>query len=163
MSTRVDINDLKIIKLTEDSKIEDFSCGSEEIDIFLTKTAKIAQIENTSRTHLVYLNDDLVGFFSLICDSITQKDIEIQFQKENYVHKVYPAVKITRLAVRDEYQGKGIGHALLYYALGVVYALQRYVACRFVIVDAKPDAIDFYKKFGFHSNITSKNKHLLYF
>jgi GNAT superfamily N-acetyltransferase len=163
MSTRVDINDLKIVKLTEDSDISHFSCGNRELDLFLAETAKIAQVENTSRTHLVYLNDDLVGFFSLICDNIIQKDIEIQFQKENYVHKVYPAVKITRLAVRDEYQGKGIGHALLYYALGVVYALQRYAACRFVIVDAKPDAIDFYQKFGFRSNITAKNKHLLYF
>jgi GNAT superfamily N-acetyltransferase len=163
MSTRVDISALKIVTLAEDSDISHFSCGNKELDTFLTETAKVAQVENTSRTHLVYLDADLVGFFSLTCDSITRKHVDIEFQKEDYVHKVYPAIKITRLAVQHEYQGKGIGHALLYYAFGVVYALQRYTACRYVVVDAKPDTIDFYQKFGFHSDATGKNEYLLYF
>ena len=161
MSERIEISDLKIVTLTENSDISHFSCGNIELDRFLVETAKIAQVENTSRTHLVYLNTNLLGFFSLICDNITKKDVETEFQKENYQHKVYPAVKITRLAVHHEYHGKGIGHALLYYALGVVYALQQYTACRFVIVDTKPDATNFYKKFGFRT--TAKSKNLLYF
>jgi len=163
MSGKINITDLNIVVLTEDSDISHFSCGNVELDTFLAKTAKIAQVEDTSRTHLAYLNGVLVGFFSLICDNIARKQIDIEYQKEDYVHKVYPAVKVTRLAVHREYQGRGIGHALLYYALGTVYALQKYAACRFVIVDAKPDAIDFYKMFGFHSNTAAKNKHLLYF
>jgi len=163
MQAKIDITDLEIVELSEDSDISYFSCGNVELDTFLANIAKIAQMENTSRTHLAYLNGDLVGFFSLICDNIARKYVDAEYQKENYGHKVYPAVKITRLAVHREYQGKGIGHALLYYALGVVYALQRYAACRYVIVDAKPDAINFYKKIGFRSNIAVKNKYLLYF
>ena len=163
MQAKINITDLEIVELSEDSDISHFSCGNVVLDTFLANTAKIAQVENTSRTHLAYLNDDLVGFFSLICDNITKKHIDIESQKENYVHNVYPAIKITRLAVHREYQGKGVGHALLYHALGAVYALQEYAACRFVIVDTKPDAIDFYKKIGFRSNIAAKNKYLLYF
>jgi len=61
----------------------------------------------------------------------------------------YPAIKIGRLAVQKEWQGKTIGRSLLKYA--VAYGLETRVkgGLRLIIVEAEPESQGFYEKFGF--------------
>ena len=60
----------------------------------------------------------------------------------------YPAVKIGRLAVRKNDSRKGYGSIILDF-IKMMLVSERTSACRFIVVDAYKDAIQFYEKNGF--------------
>ena len=53
------------------------------------------------------------------------------------------------LVVEERYQGKGIGSALPRFALRLAIELRDRLGCTGAVVDAKPDAVDFYRRLGF--------------
>lgn len=60
-----------------------------------------------------------------------------------------PVLRVARLGVDLRARGLGIGEALLRSALRLATAQRDSVGCLGVVVDAKPDAIEFYRKYGF--------------
>jgi len=60
-----------------------------------------------------------------------------------------PVLRIARLAVDDAFQGRGVGRQLLRFALGLALQMRAAYGCIGVVVDAKPDAVPFYGRFGF--------------
>ncbi|NOS88926.1 MAG: GNAT family N-acetyltransferase [Methylococcaceae bacterium] len=67
----------------------------------------------------------------------------------NY-YEFLPAVKIARLAVDNRYRGSGIGSTLVDYAIALILdKIAENVGCRFVVTDAKSQAVSFYEKQGF--------------
>ena len=59
----------------------------------------------------------------------------------------YPALKLCQLAVDDNYVANGFGKQIITQV--VFLALEFKVGCRFVTVDALPEAESFYQKMGF--------------
>ena len=71
----------------------------------------------------------------------------------------YPAVKIARLAVNKELRGAGIGYQLTVLAIGIIKTqICPHVGCRFIVLDAKQNSIDFYKRQGFTLLDSEENK-----
>lgn len=69
-----------------------------------------------------------------------------------------PALKIARLAVDARYRGQGIGDELVALSLALASdVIAPAVGCRFVVTDAKPEAVGFYKKVGFTQLDTDEN------
>lgn len=60
-----------------------------------------------------------------------------------------PILRLARLAVQMEARGRGVGEALLFEALRLAAAMKAAVGCAGVVVDAKPDAVAFYRQYGF--------------
>ena len=61
-----------------------------------------------------------------------------------------PVIRLSKLAVSEQAQGRGIGAALLRYVNRLAAALStNKVGCAGVLVDAKPDARAFYARYGF--------------
>lgn len=60
-----------------------------------------------------------------------------------------PILRISRLAVDERCQGYGLGKRLLRMALELAVELRDRVGCAGVVVDAKPEAMDYYANFGF--------------
>ena len=60
-----------------------------------------------------------------------------------------PVLKLTRLGVKTEYHNSGVGRALLKHVLMLALKQKERVGCFGVVVDAKEDALEYYKKFGF--------------
>lgn len=60
-----------------------------------------------------------------------------------------PALRIARLAVDSRAQGQGVGAELLKQALILARRTAEAVGCIGVVVDAKPDAVAFYERYGF--------------
>ena len=95
------------------------------------------------------------AYFSLLADKITFNPEEkgvwnklnrnIPNQKRR---RSYPAVKIGRLAVNEEYSGAGLGTFILD-NIKYAFANVRRLGCRFVTVDALSTAVNFYQKNGF--------------
>lgn len=75
-------------------------------------------------------------------------DLDDCSQANNY--QFLPAVKIARLAVDTRYRGQGIGGILVDFALALIWdKIADNVGCRFVVTDAKTEAVEFYLKQGF--------------
>lgn len=65
-------------------------------------------------------------------------------------YEAFPAVKIARLAIDKNLQSKGFGSMLMDWCINHVrLAIMPHIGCRFIVVDAKRDSVNFYQKFGF--------------
>ncbi|DAB30332.1 MAG TPA: hypothetical protein CFH84_04595 [Sulfurimonas sp. UBA12504] len=60
-------------------------------------------------------------------------------------HILFESVKITRLCVFHGFCNKGIGTILMTFANILAVEQQNKIGCRALIVDSKPEAVEFYK------------------
>lgn len=132
-----------------------FDCGDPDLNEFLTVDAQRYQEHCLSHTRLAFSQGILVGYITLLSDSMILKSSEkrrlFDFHQSVFT---FPAMKIGRLSVRRESQHLGIGRCLLRYAVGLVVRMNQElnVGCRFVTVDAYPQSIAWYERNGFIFN-----------
>ncbi|MCQ3000453.1 GNAT family N-acetyltransferase [Pseudomonas syringae] len=133
--------------------LDRFTCGDEDLDAFLKSEAKSYADAGITSTTVIFLNGDPapMGFFSLSADSINLSSMEefelgIAFQLPV---PFFPAVKITKLAVRSGEQSKGIGEQMVKLIQGIAYSSP--VSARLLTVNAvnRPRAIAFYERCNF--------------
>ncbi len=131
--------------ITQSDNFSDFDCGIDELNIFLKKYAKQNQFRHyIGNTYVLEINDTIAGYLTFTTASIT-KDI-INSKLPNYP---LPVLRIARLAIDKKFQKKGLGKKLLKFAIEKAVELKDSSGCIGIIVDAKLEAINFYKKFGF--------------
>jgi GNAT superfamily N-acetyltransferase len=157
-----------------------FDCTDKELNEFLYEDAVNYSKALLAITYLLQKDAEIVGYFSVLNDSIRHESIPSQtpskgelrrllkrvpFKKRRY--KSHPAVKVGRLAVDKEYQSSGIGTELMDYIKGYFLDNNK-TGCRFVTVDANNNerTIKFYINNGFDF-LTEKDKdepsRLMYF
>jgi len=153
---------LRYIRDVEDDVLLKFSCGREQLDIFLREDARAYDAHGLTNTSLVFVKGQQspVAYFSLTADSVRLNDFE---QGElglpfNVPITYYPAVKITKLAVASGQQSKGIGETLIALIGGTVAVAP--FAVRLLTVDAVnvPQVIAFYEKTGFLESLADKHE-----
>ena len=140
---------LRVIPLIKDAVLSSFHSNNNELNDFLINDALASQNFLISRTYLCYHDETLVGFLTLVTDTIEVKLVEALDGVDGYQYSKYPCIKIARIAVDRDYAGKGIGRFLLLWAVGTVYRVSRVVGCRYITVDAKRESVQFYEKNGF--------------
>lgn len=152
------MNGLDIIELNKShlNLIKNFESSNVELFEFLVEDAYNNQIINISKTYLAFKDNILVGYITLLNDSIhLEGDLKQVFKNKGVHYKSLPALKIGRLAVADDFQRKGIGSELISFSIVISNKLNEYSACRFIVLDAKhnkisgKDPLHFYKKIGF--------------
>ena len=142
------ILDFDLIKEWDD--VSTFDCQDDDLKDFLRTEALKNQQSRLSVTWLVRQNGYLVGYCTLINDSIKTRWINIGNGEHWYRYLHYPALKIARLATHQEFERRGIGTAMLDYATAVAIKLSDEISgCRILTVDSKNDSIGFYQSFGF--------------
>jgi len=149
-------SELRTILLNKTHNLSSFSCLSQELNDFLKNDALIDQKNMISRTRLCFLNDELVGFFTLVADTIEAKAVIDGL--EHYEYRKYPGVKIARLAVDSRFERKGIGTYLLLAAIGKTLSVCESIGCRYILVDSKKESIGFYQKNEFKLVEKSKDR-----
>ncbi|AKB21963.1 Acetyltransferase (GNAT) family protein [Methanosarcina sp. WH1] len=112
-----------------------------------------------SRTSLCFWKDELVGFFTLIADTIEAKAVIDGI--EHYEYRKYPGVKIARLAVDTRFKRRGIGTYLLLAAIGKTLSVCENIGCRYILVDSKKNSIGFYQKNEFKLVEKYKNREFI--
>ncbi len=141
------ILDFDLVKEWDDLPV--FICQDEDLNDFLWGDALENQASRLSVTWIVRYNGRIVGFCTLINDSIKTKWMHCEKGPE-YEYTHYPALKIARLATHKDYEGRGIGTAMLEYATAVALKLSDEVSgCRILTVDSKTDSVGFYQKYGY--------------
>jgi GNAT superfamily N-acetyltransferase len=132
-----------------------FTCGDDDLDDFLRTEALRIQELNVVRTFLGVYEGEVVGFASILTDAVVletkeRKGLALAFRD----HPVVPALKIARLGVdskaREKY--RGLGEALVSFAVAKVLAVGVHVGCRLLTVDAYPQSVEFYERPGFVRN-----------
>lgn len=153
------LNNFKFYKLELDSDIKPFKCSDEDLNGFLMDDAKNYLREMLATTYILedVQADKTVAYFSLLNDSISFNAETMQKSTWNRINRKipngkrrghYPALKIGRLAVSEEYAGKGLGSDILEFIKFMLINDKRY-GCRFLTLDAYRNAVPFYEKSGF--------------
>ncbi|MDQ1252556.1 MAG: hypothetical protein QG646_1677 [Euryarchaeota archaeon] len=156
MNSIIPDSELHTIPLDKNHNLFSFSCLSRELNDFLKNDALNDQNNLISRTSLCFWNDELVGFFTLIADTIEAKAVIDGL--EHYEYRKYPGVKIARLAVDSRFERRGIGTYLLLAAIGKTLSVCNNIGCRYILVDSKKNSIDFYQKNEFKLVEKFKNR-----
>ena len=148
---------IHIQSINKTINLTSFTCSEPELNDFL-KTDALNDHENLySITRLICYENNIIGFFTLIADNISVKTIP-ENEYSDYHYNKLPAVKIARLAVDKNYEHKGIGTLIITEILSVVNLISDNIGCRIITVDAKENALGFYKKFTFREVLSKKNQ-----
>ena len=127
---------------------------------FLRKHAAKYHQNNYAKTYGAFLDTNpnkAVGYVTLVCGEIAANPKLEGGDDFPYPH--YPAVKIARLAVHKDLRGAGIGYQLTVLAIGIIKTqICPHVGCRFIVLDAKQNSMDFYKRQGFTLLDSDENK-----
>ena len=140
--------------LNEKHDLSNFECDSNDLTNFLKDDALKQQDMNLNLSQLVICDNEIVGFFSLLTDTLKLKTLEnnnlkkeIKLELDISENNEIPAIKIGRLAIDKKYSKKGLGsHILRNILLSILNLSKTKVGLRFVTVDAYATALNFYVK-----------------
>lgn len=138
-------------------KLTSFDSASDELNDFLKNDALRDQENMISRTYLCFWTEKLVGFITLLADTLEVQAVHENDGVDGYRYYKYPAIKIGRIAVDRVFERKGIGRFLLLAAIGKAIAISNEIGCRYITLDSKPESVGFYEKHDF--KLVKKYKH----
>ena len=149
-----------VFKAVRDFSIFDgFSCSDPDLDEFIHQDAYKQQEQLLSITYAYFLDQfpDIPIVFASLSNSAIKLSTDHPARRmiRTVPYQDFPAVKIGRLGVRDELQGKGLGGHIMN-LLKKFFITNNRTGCRFLTVDAynHQKVLNFYKKnyFLFYSN-----------
>jgi GNAT superfamily N-acetyltransferase len=141
--------DLKVEKLKRDHFLEGFDCGKEPLNRFLIRNALQNQQSNASQTYLAIAAGRVIGYHTLVVGEVVYAAAPERLQKGLARHPI-PIMLLARLAVSSDWQGRGVGPALLKDALLRTLQAADIAGIRAFGVHAKDDeARSFYEHFDF--------------
>ncbi|MBO4601562.1 MAG: GNAT family N-acetyltransferase [Salinivirgaceae bacterium] len=122
--------------------------SDKELREFLRNRAKKHQKHLIATTYLIFADGNFVGYFALSCDSVPIEDIDVDLPSGKR-YKTYPAVKIGRFAIGDDYRLLHIGSKIIDTIKSTLAFGDNLITARFITVDAYKGAVKFYAKMGF--------------
>jgi GNAT superfamily N-acetyltransferase len=136
--------------LTPKHELEAFNSGEATLDDWLRERALSNIKARASRTYVLCPKDSqtVIGYYALCMGQISNKETTAAMRR-NMPEKI-PAVILARLAVDQQWQGQGLGTALLKDAVNRTQQVAKEIACRLMIVHALSiEAETFYQRYGF--------------
>ena len=147
---------MRIVKLSDIDQIKPFDCGDADLNGFLLDDARYYDEQMLARTYVMEDDVETIAYFCVLNDKISQTDLDKSLWRKlrkNIPHEKhydsYPAIKIGRFAISNNYKGKGFGSAMIDAIKRKLADNEEYSACRFLTVDAYRDAVPFYLKNNF--------------
>jgi GNAT superfamily N-acetyltransferase len=139
-----------IEKLSSQHQTRLFKCGRNSLDLFIRKHALINQHANSSQTYVVQQDGIVIGYYSLSFSSVRWEDAPPAIQAEMPSNYPIPVMLFARFAVHREFQGQGLGQALLKDAfLRTVWASE-IGGLAAILVDAIDEkVVAYYRSYGF--------------
>lgn len=129
-----------------------FRCGRHVLDEYIRRYAAQDVRRDVARVFVATPRDDsrrLAGFFTLSAGSVNCADLPMALTR-NLPRYPVPVAIIGRLAVAENFQGKGLGSILLADVCKKVARASAALAVAGIVVDAKDErAASFYRHFGF--------------
>jgi GNAT superfamily N-acetyltransferase len=137
--------------LTEQHDRTRFSCGMPILDEWLARRALPNQVAGASRTYVACEDNRVVGYYALAAGSVEASAATGRFRRN--MPAPIPVALLARLAIDREFQGHGLGRALLRDAARRLHAAADILGVRGLLVHAlSDDARRFYVAVGFDSS-----------
>lgn len=164
MNTEYIKNNYKFETLTSKHNLNKFECESDDLTDFLKNDALNQQNNKLNLTKLITCDEEIIGYVSLLTDTIPLKNIRENETKQDIKgqlsitskNKLLPAIKIGRFAIDRKYAGNGIGTDVLLNVLyNIKHIAENNVGLRFVIVEGYARAYNFYTQ---HNNFRNLKK-----
>lgn len=134
--------------LASHHELDEFCSGVEPLDDWLKRHARHNETEGGSRTYVLCSERRVVGFYSLAASSVLSGAATGRVRR-NMPNPV-PVVLLGRLAIDQNWQGRGLGGDLLRDAVLRVFAAGASIGVRAILVHAiSMEAKGFYEKRGF--------------
>ena len=151
---------LDSIKDVPKAKLKKFDCGIEALNEFLSRYSLKNDDLGIGRTFVAFdEKEEVAGYFTLATAQVVYEDIPDEYRTKLPKYPI-PSLRIARLAVGKDLQGKGIGKWLLTQAFIKIVHVSEITGLYFIIVDAKESSKSFYEHYGF---IKFNDKDLAYF
>jgi len=152
------------------SELSHFECGVEEMDFFIHEGLGESLKENNCHSYVVLdENEEIVGFFSLMEDSLVLDEgdkydlvngfsdsplpsFSTEEEKKDFFNVIsFPVVDIAYLAVRKDMQRKGIGTAILnkIFEMSKTQGVYSFVTVDALYLKGRYRADTFYERKGF--------------
>jgi GNAT superfamily N-acetyltransferase len=139
----------RIEKLSRQHAVDDFDCGQEPLNRFLIRHARNNQLANASQTYVALTGDRVVGFYTLVVGEVGYDEAADRLKKGLARYPV-PVMVLARLAIDQEWQGRGLGSGLLKDAMLRTVQAADIAGVRAFVVHAKDEsARSFYEHFDF--------------
>jgi len=134
--------------LTSEHDVSAFDCGVPELDDWLKRRALQNDASRASRTFVVIANRRVVGYYALATGAVSHAEATGRVRRN--MPEPIPVMVLGRLAVDREYQGTGLGVALLKDALLRTLHAAEIAGIRAVLLHASSEeAKRFYLHHGF--------------
>jgi GNAT superfamily N-acetyltransferase len=153
------VTPLRIEKLQRSHEVDEFDCGREALNRFLSRYAFQNQQAGASQTYVALAGNAVAGYYTLVVGQVEYAAAPERLTKGLARHPI-PIMLLARLAVATSWQGKGLGAGLLKDAMQRTLQAADIAGIRAFAVHAKDDeASAFYEHFGF-SPLPSDPYHL---
>lgn len=124
-----------------------FLSGDEALDLFFHRYAGQNHFRHhIGVTYIAVERETIHGFITVSPASLDADDVPTGRKLQPFP---LPVLRIARLATDQRARGLGIGRALLRFGLELAESMRDRYGCVGVVVDATPDAVDFYARYGF--------------
>ncbi len=142
---------IAIRRLEPDDDRGRFSCGHPDLDRFFHRFAGQNQFRHHVGVTYIAVEDGTILGYITVSPSEIEIDALPAERRRRLPRYPLPTLRLARLAVAEHAQGRGIGRALLRFALTLARRMADEIGCVGVVVDAKPEARNFYLRYGFES------------
>ena len=141
--------------LSSKHDLSNFKCASDDLNDFIKNDALRQQEMNLNITQLAICDGEIIGFVSILTDTLKIKTIEDKSLKEEMKNELnivgedntLPAIKIGRFAIDEKYAQKGLGSFIFRNVLlSILHLSKTKVGLRFITVEAYAMAFNFYVK-----------------
>ncbi len=140
---------MEIRRLARADDRSSFRSGNDDLDRYFRRYAGQNQFRHHLGTTYVAMEaGKIVGFATVSATQLVAAEFPADLGP-GLPRYPLPALRLARLAVAEDAQGHGVGLAMLLYVLKLAHEMAELVGCVGVVVDAKPEAVDFYARFGF--------------
>ena len=145
---------MKVLPLTGSHDRQAFDCGRQELNDWLRQVARQHQDKGLSKT-FVAIRDEaptvVCGYYALTLAELENQHLPEARRKK--LPRRIPGVRLGRLAIDRQYQGKGLGALLLFDALTRARRIYTEAGGIGLFVDAlDAQAAGYYRCFGFEAS-----------
>ena len=153
---------MQVLLLTGNHDRQGFDCGRQALNDWLRQVARQHQDQGLSKTFVATREeapDRICGYYALTLAELENRHLPEVWRKK--LPRRIPGVRLGRLAVDRQYQGKGLGDLLLVDALSRTRRIYTEAGGIGLFVDAiDKQAAGYYHRFGF---VASPDNPLLLF
>ena len=140
---------MEIRPLQQGDSRSQFRSGDPHLDRFFHEFAGQNQFKHSvGVTYVAIEEGHIFGYATVAPGQIEIEELPASVRK-NLPNYPAPILRLARLAVSESARGKGVGNMLLRFVLKLAVRMADEYGCIGVVVDAKPDAVDFYAKYLF--------------